>query len=49
MEKLEIKYSFIGQKMTMAKLLKTLADLMISCWLIMKIAVVVSDSIRLFQ
>jgi hypothetical protein len=49
MEKLEIKYSFIGHKMTMAKLLKALADLMISCWLILKIAIVVIDAIRPFQ
>ncbi len=46
MEKLEIKYSFIGHKMAMGKLLKSLADLMISCWLIMKIAIVVYDHIR---
>jgi hypothetical protein len=49
MEKLEIKYSFIGHKMTMAKLLKALADLMISCWLILKIAIVLVDYIRLYQ
>jgi hypothetical protein len=49
MEKLEIKYSYIGYKITMAKLLKALADLMISCWLILKIAIVVIESMRPFQ
>lgn len=49
MEKLEIKYSFVGCKMSMAKLLKTMADLMISGWLLLKIAVVLFDFLRPFQ